>query len=125
MGQDQIVVLRRDGFSLLDFDLKPVTHQEFQVSWDASAASKGGWPSFMAKEIADQPQALADTLMGRVASNGVVTLPDLDGLLGLAAGVRADADAGPAAGPATDAPSRITVLACGTAAYAGRWLATP
>jgi glutamine---fructose-6-phosphate transaminase (isomerizing) len=38
---------------------------EFNIDWDASAASKGGWPSFMAKEIADQPQAVGDTPDGK------------------------------------------------------------
>ncbi|MEN9752521.1 MAG: hypothetical protein RL670_212, partial [Actinomycetota bacterium] len=80
VGQDEIVVLRADGIEVFGFDGKPIKPNEFTVDWDASAASKGGWPSFMAKEIADQPQAVADTLMGRLDSNGAVRLNELDAL---------------------------------------------
>jgi glucosamine--fructose-6-phosphate aminotransferase (isomerizing) len=103
VGQDEIVILRRDGVEIVGFDGQPVHPTEFTVDWDASAASKGGWPSFMAKEIADQPQAVADTLMGRVDSNGAVHLNELDGLGAGTAG----------------AFDRVTIIACGTAAYAG------
>jgi hypothetical protein len=44
---------------------QPGGGQAYHVDWDAAAAEKGGFPSFMAKEIADQPQAVADTLLGR------------------------------------------------------------
>jgi glucosamine--fructose-6-phosphate aminotransferase (isomerizing) len=103
VGQDQIVMLRANGVSVIGFDGKPVATEEFTVDWDASAASKGGWPSFMAKEIADQPQAVADTLMGRLQIEGSVNLPELDSIGAAANG----------------AISRITIVACGTASYAG------
>ncbi|MEI6591257.1 MAG: glutamine--fructose-6-phosphate transaminase (isomerizing), partial [Actinomycetes bacterium] len=103
VGQDQIVILKANEVSVIGFDGKPATTEEFTVDWDASAASKGGWPSFMAKEIADQPQAVADTLMGRVASDGSVQLPELDAIGAAAKG----------------AISRVTIVACGTAFYAG------
>ena len=103
VGQDEIVILRSDSVEILGFDGSPVTSEEFTVDWDATAASKGGWPSFMAKEIADQPQAVADTLMGRVDSEGKVTIPEMDGL------------------SAEDIKNidRIIIVACGTASYAG------
>jgi glucosamine--fructose-6-phosphate aminotransferase (isomerizing) len=75
--------------------------QEFTVDWDATSASKGGWPSFMAKEIADQPQAVGDTLMGRLDSDGRVKLDEFAGLEKLSE------------------VNRIIITACGTAAYAG------
>lgn len=103
VGQDQIVVLRRDSVEVQNFDGSPAANEEFTVSWDASAASKGGWTSFMAKEIADQPQAVADTLMGRLASDGTVRLSEVDFL--------SEAD--------VKAIDRIVIVACGTAAYAG------
>ena len=102
VGQDEIVILRAGGVEIRTFDGAPVTPVEFEVSWDASAASKGGWSSFMAKEIADQPQAVADTLMGRLASDGSVQLSEMDGL--------SQADI-----KNTD---RIIMVACGTASYA-------
>jgi glucosamine--fructose-6-phosphate aminotransferase (isomerizing) len=103
VGQDEIVILRADSVEILGFDGSTVTSDEFTVDWDASAASKGGWPSFMAKEIADQPQAVADTLMGRVDSEGRVSIPEMHGL---SAEDIKDID-------------RIIIVACGTASYAG------
>ena len=102
VGQDEIVILRAGEIEIRTFDGAPVTPVEFEVSWDASAASKGGWSSFMAKEIADQPQAVADTLMGRLASDGSVRLSEIDGL------------------SAEDIKNidRIIMVACGTASYA-------
>ena len=103
VGQDEIVVLKADSVTVYGFDGEPVPFSEFVVDWDASAASKGGWSSFMAKEIADQPQAVGDTLMGRLDSDGLVTLAEMDGL------------------SAEDIKSleRIIIVACGTASYAG------
>ena len=102
VGQDEIVILRASEIEIRTFDGAPVSPVEFEVSWDASAASKGGWSSFMAKEIADQPQAVADTLMGRLASDGSVRLSEIDGI------------------SAADIKNidRIIMVACGTAAYA-------
>jgi glutamine---fructose-6-phosphate transaminase (isomerizing) len=103
VGQDEIVILRPSGVEIQGFDGHKVDSKEFTIDWDASQASKGGWPSFMAKEISDQPQAVADTLMGRINSEGMVTLPEIDGL---------DAKQ-------LMAIDRIIVVACGTASYAG------
>ena len=103
VGQDEIVILRPSGVEIQGFDGHKVDSKEFTIDWDASQASKGGWPSFMAKEISDQPQAVADTLMGRINSEGMVTLPEIDGL---------DAKE-------LMAIDRIIVVACGTASYAG------
>ncbi len=101
IGQDQVVSIRRDSVSVTDFDGNPVETREFEVAWDASAAEKGGWSSFMAKEISEEPAAIANTLLGRI-HDGVVTLPELAGL----DDVLTDID-------------RIVVLGCGTAAYSG------
>ena len=103
VGQDQIVILRSNQVEVRTFDGDIVTPEEFTVDWDASAASKGGWSSFMAKEIADQPQAVADTLMGRLASDGTVRLSEIEGLS--EAEIRG--------------LERIVIVACGTASYAG------
>jgi len=103
VGQDEIVILRPSGVEIQGFDGHKVDSKEFTIDWDASQASKGGWPSFMAKEIADQPQSVADTLMGRINSEGMVTLPEIDGL----------------DSKQLMAIDRIIVVACGTASYAG------
>jgi glutamine---fructose-6-phosphate transaminase (isomerizing) len=101
LGQDQIVTITPDSVDVITFEGESVTPGEFTIDWDASAAEKGGWSSFMAKEIAEEPEAVANTLRGRLGKDGVVTIPELDGLL---------------AGGATI--TRIIFIACGTAAYA-------
>lgn len=102
IGQDQIVAITADDVTVTDFDGNPVEVEPFDVAWDASAAEKGGWSSFMAKEVAEQPDAVANTIRGRIV-DGVVSVPELDEFGDDALrGIR-----------------RITVVACGTAAYAG------
>ncbi|MCS5732606.1 glutamine--fructose-6-phosphate transaminase (isomerizing) [Herbiconiux daphne] len=101
IGQDQIVIITPDSVEVTDFDGNAVEAQEFEVSWDASAAEKGGWSSFMAKEISEEPEAVANTILGRVV-DGQVVLPELAGL----DDVLQDID-------------RIIVIACGTASYSG------
>ncbi|MEI3865779.1 glutamine--fructose-6-phosphate transaminase (isomerizing) [Microbacterium sp. CCNWLW134] len=101
IGQDEIVAITPEGVEVTDFDGNPVEVERFEVTWDASAADKGGWSSFMAKEVSEEPEAVANTLRGRIR-DGAVTIPELDGLDDLFTGI-----------------SRIIVIACGTAAYAG------
>ena len=99
IGQDQIVTITRDAVSVIDFDGNTVQPEPFEVTWDASAATKGGWPSFMAKEISEEPQAVADTIRGRI-KDGLVHIDGFDpkALAGI---------------------ERIIILGCGTAAYSG------
>ncbi|WP_291056845.1 glutamine--fructose-6-phosphate transaminase (isomerizing) [Herbiconiux sp.] len=101
IGQDQIVIITPDSVSVTDFDGAEVGAQEFEVSWDASAAEKGGWSSFMAKEISEEPEAVANTILGR-SVDGQVVLPELEGLDEVLTGI-----------------DRIVIIGCGTAAYSG------
>ncbi|MCR2801892.1 MULTISPECIES: glutamine--fructose-6-phosphate transaminase (isomerizing) [unclassified Microbacterium] len=101
IGQDQIVTITPDAVTVTDFDGNDVDVEPFEVVWDASAAEKGGWSSFMAKEVSEEPEAVANTVRGRI-HEGLVQIPELDGLDELFIGIR-----------------RIVVIACGTAAYAG------
>ncbi|WP_091230813.1 glutamine--fructose-6-phosphate transaminase (isomerizing) [Microbacterium sp. 3J1] len=99
IGQDQIVSITPEAVTVTDFAGTPVEAEPFDVSWDAAAAEKGGWSSFMAKEVAEQPEAVANTLRGRIQGDQVV-IPELDGLDELFVGI-----------------NRIIITACGTAAY--------
>jgi len=103
VGQDQIVILRANAVEIRGFDGAPAIADEFTVDWDASAASKGGWASFMDKEIHDQPQAVGDTLMGRIDADGVVQLEEVAGL----------------GSEWVNNIDRLVFVACGTASYAG------
>ena len=102
LGQDQIVTITTQGVSIINFDGTPAQGKQYHVGWDAAAAEKGGFPNFMTKEINDQPQAVADTLLGRTDQSGRLVLDEL----------RMDE-------AELRAVDKIVIIACGTAAYAG------
>ncbi|MEV4001061.1 glutamine--fructose-6-phosphate transaminase (isomerizing) [Actinomadura sp. NPDC049753] len=77
LGQDQIVELRAEGVKVTDFDGRPAEVKEYHVDWDVSAAEKGGYDYFMLKEIAEQPRAVADTLLGRIGADGRLHLDEM------------------------------------------------
>ncbi|MEE2052856.1 glutamine--fructose-6-phosphate transaminase (isomerizing) [Nocardiopsis tropica] len=77
LGQDQVVELRPDSVVVTDYEGNPVEVREYHVDWDASAAEKGGYDYFMLKEIAEQPRAVADTLLGRLSVDGLLTLDEM------------------------------------------------
>ncbi len=102
IGQDQIVELTPDGVLITDFEGRPVQGRPFHIDWDASAAEKSGYPYFMLKEISEQPQALADTLRGRLSPAGQIQLDELR----LDLQELRDVD-------------KVFIVACGTAYHAG------
>ncbi|CAN5543768.1 glutamine--fructose-6-phosphate transaminase (isomerizing) [soil metagenome] len=73
LGQDQAVVITADGYTVTDFHgNSDVEYRPFHIDWDLSAAEKGGYEYFMLKEIAEQPTAVADTLLGHFVDNRIV-----------------------------------------------------
>ncbi|MGD9483690.1 glutamine--fructose-6-phosphate transaminase (isomerizing) [Streptomyces sp. TRM70308] len=102
LGQDQVVALTREGVTVTDFDGAPAEVRRYHVDWDASAAEKGGYDYFMLKEIAEQPKAVADTLLGRIDAQGTLHLDE----------VRIPA-------PVLREVTKVVVVACGTAYHAG------
>ena len=103
LGQDQVVTITPDSVEVTDFQGNRVEPKRFTVDWDASAAEKGGFDSFMDKEIHDQPHAVADTLLGRTDTSGQLMLDEIH----VDEAVLRQVD-------------KIIVVACGTAAYAGQ-----
>ncbi|GAA2573121.1 glutamine--fructose-6-phosphate transaminase (isomerizing) [Winogradskya consettensis] len=77
LGQDQVVLITPGGIEITDFTGAVATGKEFHIDWDASAAEKGGYDYFMLKEIAEQPQAIADTLLGRLSERGDIVLDEV------------------------------------------------
>ncbi|MGY1641646.1 glutamine--fructose-6-phosphate transaminase (isomerizing) [Geodermatophilus sp. SYSU D00703] len=78
LGQDQVVEIDRvRGLTVTGFDGTVVEPTAYTVDWDAAAAEKGGHDWFMLKEIAEQPQAVADTLLGRLGDNGELVLDEV------------------------------------------------
>jgi len=73
LGQDQAVVVTADGYRITDFHGRDTDDfRVFHVDWDTSAAEKGGYDYFMLKEIAEQPAAVSDTLLGHFVDNRIV-----------------------------------------------------
>ena len=102
LGQDQVVTLTPNSVSITDLDGKTVTPKEYEITWDASAAQKGGFAHFMLKEIFEQPKAVADTLMARLSDNKQIVLDEIH------------------LTPAEiKSLEKIVVIACGTAYHAG------
>lgn len=77
LGQDQIVTIGREGLSIRDFEGKPSEGRPYSVDWDITAAEKGGYDTFMRKEINEQPTAVADTLRGRIDESGQIVLDEV------------------------------------------------
>jgi glucosamine--fructose-6-phosphate aminotransferase (isomerizing) len=103
VGQDEVVLLDRDrGVIVTDFAGAPVEPVARTVDWDAAAAEKGGYDWFMLKEIAEQPKAVADTLLGRLGTSGELVLDEVR----LSDQELRDID-------------KVFVVACGTAYHAG------
>ncbi|GAA3514951.1 glutamine--fructose-6-phosphate transaminase (isomerizing) [Corynebacterium pilbarense] len=103
MDNGQIVTLTAGGYEVCDFDGNPAEAKPFTVEWDVTAAEKGGFNSFMEKEIHDQPSAVRDTLYGRFDEQGKLILDEL----------RIDESV-------LRSINKIIIVACGTASYAGQ-----
>jgi glucosamine--fructose-6-phosphate aminotransferase (isomerizing) len=89
------------GARISRFDGQPVERPVTHVSWDTSAAEKSGYDHFMLKEIHEQPEAVRNTIRGRVDGDRVL-LKELDG-----------------ASDAIRSAARVQIVACGTAYHAG------
>jgi glucosamine--fructose-6-phosphate aminotransferase (isomerizing) len=103
VNDDELVVIRPDGVEFLDaVSGEAVSREITEVEWDDDAAEKGGFETFMLKEIHEQPDAVAETIADRVHGD-VVDLGDLGGITDeFLRDVR-----------------RIVVVACGTSYHAG------
>ena len=99
----EIVVLRPDEVLITTADGEPVQREVQSVDWDQETAEKGGYETFMLKEIHEQADALAETIADRTARGDGV---DLDEQGALDEAILADV-------------KRIVVVACGTAYHAG------
>ncbi len=97
----EIVVVEADSVTIHDGD-KVIARDVTRVDWDEDAAEKGGYETFMLKEIHEQPAALRDTIGDRLRPDGEIDLPGLG--LDEAALARVE---------------RIHIVACGTSYHAG------
>jgi len=102
LGQDEIVTMNTTSVVVTDLNGKVITPKTYEISWDATAAEKGGFAHFMLKEIFEQPKAVADTLIGRLSDNNQILLDELH-----------------MSKQEIQSLKKITVIACGTAYHAG------
>ena len=66
LGQDEVVEITPTSVEVTNLSGEVVKSRQYEISWDASAAERGGFSHFMLKEIYEQPKAIADTLIGRL-----------------------------------------------------------
>lgn len=104
LNEGEMAVLTRDGVELLNAETgEKIERELFRVEWDLVQAEKGGYDSFMLKEIHEQPRAIRDTMGARVdEANKRVVLPELK---------MSDAELA--------SFDRIFIVACGTSMHAG------
>ena len=102
LEDDQLAELRPGSVIIRTFDGAVVTPTPLHVDWDVEAAQKGGFDDYMSKEIREQPQAVADTIRGRIDGSGHIVLDQLDltdeQLLGI---------------------TQVAIVACGSSHHAG------
>jgi glucosamine--fructose-6-phosphate aminotransferase (isomerizing) len=97
LGQDEVVDITADKIVITNLEGDILPQRAYEISWDASAAERGGFEHFMLKEIYEQPKAVADTLIGRTAGLD----PEIT------------------AGINLEGISKVVIIACGTAFHAG------
>jgi glucosamine--fructose-6-phosphate aminotransferase (isomerizing) len=99
---DEIVEIEAGGVRITDPSGKPIERAVEEVTWDAEAAEKGGFETFMLKEIHEQADAVAETITDRLPGEDSVDLSDVDLTDEYLRGL-----------------TRIVIVACGTSYHAG------
>jgi glucosamine--fructose-6-phosphate aminotransferase (isomerizing) len=102
MDDREMVVVTRDGARFTTLDGTPRRHDPTRVTWDPVMAEKAGYKHFMLKEIAEQPDALRETILGRVSIDSAQTFLDE---IAITATELAELD-------------KVTMVACGTSWHA-------
>ena len=103
LENQQLAIVTRHSFQLTDLKGQPIEPEVHSINWDPVSAVKGEFKHFMQKEIHDQPQALIDTMRGRVNfEKGTIALPEMNLTPEL-----------------VNKLNKIIIVACGTSYYAG------
>ena len=98
----EIVVITKDSAEVFNLNGEKISKEIYKVTWNEDAAEKGGYDSFMLKEIHEQPKAIRDTMTGRVSLNDKIKFEDFNLTL-----------------EELNEIDRIYIIACGTAYNAG------
>ena len=103
VGQDEVVVVSATGVTVIDPNGNPVEREAYEVDFSSDRATKNGWPTFMEKEIHEQPDAVGATLADRIDSHGHLALDEVR----IPEHVLRSVD-------------KVIMIGCGTASYAGQ-----
>ena len=76
LNDDEVVKMTKDSVDIFTLNGEPIDKEIKKITWDISAAEKGGYEHFMIKEIMEQPKALRDTIAPRI-KNGAIVLDDV------------------------------------------------
>lgn len=98
LNDGEFVTLKKDSVSICDIDENPITKEVYRVQFSAQASQKEGYDHFMLKEIHEQPQAIRNTLRGRIDKDLNVVLDNIE---------------------FSDDIKKLYIVACGTAYHAG------
>ena len=77
VDNDETAVITKDDIVFYDKDKNIINKEKFTITWDMDAATRGGYPHFMLKEINEQPKAVADTILRRIDENNNLILDDI------------------------------------------------
>ena len=98
LNDNEFVTLTKNSVSIKDKDLQPINKEIFKVQFSAQASQKEGYDHFMLKEIHEQPQAIRNTLRGRLDKDLKLNLDNIE---------------------FSDEIEKLYIVACGTAYHAG------
>jgi glucosamine--fructose-6-phosphate aminotransferase (isomerizing) len=101
LEEGDVADVRPTGVEITDVEGRPRQRSETLIDWTPEAAEKGGFDHFMLKEIHEQPEALRQSILGRVSREGRIQLEEIDGLADTLRNVQ-----------------RVELVACGSAYYA-------
>ena len=102
LEDNEFVLITKNETEILNSDGSKIDKEVYHVTWSADAAEKGGYDSFMMKEIHEQPKAVRDTLAGKISADGKVKFQDFKLTKEELEGI-----------------DRVFIVACGTAYHAG------
>jgi glucosamine--fructose-6-phosphate aminotransferase (isomerizing) len=77
LADDELAVLTPGAIRVTTLDGSPVTPEQLTITWDLESAQKGGYDDFMSKEIHEQPDAIANTLLDRRGPGGALVLDEM------------------------------------------------
>ena len=103
LNDGEMAVVTREGYEVMNIEGAPIDKKVYELEWDIEEIEKGGYEHFMLKEIMEQPEAIENTLRGRIRlENNQIKLGGLEDVLGRITNAR-----------------RIIICACGTSWHAG------